>query len=280
MEVFDTPGAVSLHIRIPSGRVVIGTTDEPRTEVDLVPLGRGGQDAIELIEISHDERAGRHVVSVEQRDRIRWGPIQIHWGSDVEVRVSCPVGSELELSGASTDFRAEGRYGEISARTASGDIRIGEVGGKLEVKTASGDVALERVESDHGSLVTVSGDVGVGQAEGRLALRTVSGDVDLGVVRGPVTVSTTSGDVHLRSLEAGELRLQSVSGDSRIGIGRGTRIWVDASSLSGELKSELTMGDETPSEDAAAGGEVVPVYVKTVSGDVTIVRASVASVAD
>jgi DUF4097 and DUF4098 domain-containing protein YvlB len=276
MEVFETPGAVSLRIRIPSGRVVIGTTDEPHTEVELVPIGRRGEDAIEQIQISHEERSGRHIITIEQRNRIQWGPIQITWGGDVEVRVNCPVGTELDLSGASTDLRAEGTYGKVSARTASGDIRLGEVNGKLEVKTASGDVKLERVESDNATLATVSGDVEVGHAEGDLKLRTVSGDVGLGVARGPVTISTTSGDVKLESLEAGELRIQSVSGDSRIGVGRGTRIWVDASSLSGDLTSELTMGDDTPVEESdEQPRDIVPVHVKTVSGDVLIVRATV-----
>ena len=41
------------------------------------------------------------------------------------MRVNCPVGSELELNGASTEFRADGPYGRISARTASGDIHLG-----------------------------------------------------------------------------------------------------------------------------------------------------------
>lgn len=277
MHVFETPGTVTLQVKIPSGNVVIGTTDEPRTEIELIPKGRRGEDAIEQIEISHDERGGRHVVTVEQRDRIRWGPIQISWGGDVEVRVSCPVGTELDLSGASTDFTADGHYGKVSARTASGDIGLGAVSGKLEVKTASGDVAIERVESGNASLVTVSGDVEVARAEDGIALRTVSGDVHFGVARGPVTISTTSGDVNVKSLETGELRIQSVSGDSRIAIGRGTRIWVDASSLSGDMKSELAMEDETPADEAsepgAPAGEVVPVHVKTVSGDVSIVRA-------
>jgi hypothetical protein len=64
VEIFETPGDVTLQIRIPSGRVVVGTTDEPRTEIELVPLGRRGQDAIDQIEISHHERGGRHVVTI------------------------------------------------------------------------------------------------------------------------------------------------------------------------------------------------------------------------
>lgn len=273
MPVFETPGDVTLQVRIPSGRVVVATADQPRTEVELVPMGRRGEDAIEQIEVSHHMRGERHVVSIEQRDRIKWGPIQISWGGDVEVRVTCPVGSELETSGASADLRAEGSYGKVSARTASGDIRLGTVGGKLEVKTASGDVWVERLALEPASIVTVSGDAEVGHAGGILTLRTVSGDVSLGVIRGLTTISTTSGDVDLKTLAAGDLRIQSVSGDVRVGVGRGTRIWVDAASVSGDMRSELEVGDAKPAEETGEG-EVVPLHVKTVSGDVLLVRAA------
>jgi hypothetical protein len=274
--VFETPGSVALRIRIPSGRVLVETTDAPRTEIELEARGRRGEDLLDQIDVTHDERSSGHVVTIEQRDRIRWGPLQISFGDAVEIRVKCPVGTELELSGASTEFRADGRYGRVSARTASGDIRLGDVDGALEVKTASGDLELEHVESDNASLVTVSGDVAVESIAGRLALRTVSGDVALGVARGPLTISTTSGDVDLRSLEAGELHIESVSGDARVGIGRGTRVFVDATSVSGDLNSDLSVGDEipVPAPEEAGSDDVVPVHVKTVSGDVRLVRAS------
>jgi DUF4097 and DUF4098 domain-containing protein YvlB len=272
---FDTPGSVTLQVRIPSGRVAVETIDEPRTEIELVPLGRRGDEAVAQIEVSHHERSGRHVITVEQRNRIKWGPVEITWGSDAEVRVRCPAGAEIEFSGASADFAAEGHYGKVTAKTASGDIRVGDVDGRLAIRTASGDVELRRIESEDASLVTVSGDVEIGSVEGRLTLRTVSGDVALGAARGPVSISTTSGDVELRSLEAGELRVQSVSGDARVGIGRGTRIFVDASSVSGALDSELSVGDEAGIDTSESSeADVVPVHVKTVSGDVRLVRAS------
>jgi putative adhesin len=142
MPTFDTPGSVSLQIKLPSGRVVVTTADEPRTTVEVIPLGRRGQDAIDEIEITMEERAGRHVVRIEQRDRFRWGPIQISWGGDFECRVTCPPGTDLDLSGASTDVRVDGELGEVSARTASGDIRLQTVADLLQVKTASGDVSV------------------------------------------------------------------------------------------------------------------------------------------
>jgi DUF4097 and DUF4098 domain-containing protein YvlB len=271
MPTFDTPGSVSLQIKLPSGRVVVTTADEPKTSVDVVALGRRGQDAVDEIEVTMEERGGRHVVRVEQRDRFRWGPIQITWGGDFECRVTCPPGSDLDLAGASTDVRVEGDLGDVSARTASGDIRLQTVSGALQVKTASGDVLVGAV-GGQGSVATVSGDVGVERLDAPLTTRSVSGDISVGTISAELGVSTTSGDVDLKAVHAGEVRVQTVSGDVRVGIARGTRVWVDAASVSGDLESELGLEGQEAADEPE--GAVVPLHVKTVSGDVAVVRAA------
>jgi DUF4097 and DUF4098 domain-containing protein YvlB len=273
MPTFETPGNVSLQIKLPSGHVLVKTADEPRTTVEIVALGRRGQDAIDEIEITTDERSGRHVVKIEQRDKFRWGPIQISWGGDFECRVTCPPGTDLELAGASTDVRADGEFGNVSARTASGDIRLQTVGGSLQVKTASGDVFVGDIGGE-ASLTTVSGDVGVERMGAQLTARAVSGDVTIGTVAGELGLSTTSGDIDLKSVVNGDVRLQTVSGDVRVGIARGTRVWVDAASVSGDLGSELGLEDQQNADDADS--PVVPLHIKTVSGDVSVVRAAAA----
>ena len=272
MPTFDTPGSVSLQIKLPSGRVVVTTADEPKTTVEVVALGRRGQDAMEEIEITMDERSGRHVVRVEQRDRFRWGPIQITWGGDFECRVTCPPGTDLELSGASTNVRVDGELGEVSARTASGDIRLQGVVGPLQVKTASGDVFVG-VVGGQGAIATVSGDVGIERIDAALTARAVSGDITIGSIAAELGISTTSGDVDLKAVLDGDVRVQTVSGDVRVGVARGTRVWVDAASVSGRLESELGLDDEQADETE---GGIVPLHVKTVSGDVSVVRAAAA----
>jgi DUF4097 and DUF4098 domain-containing protein YvlB len=277
MHVYETPGSVSLRFRLPSGRVVVTADGEAQTSVELVPLGRRGADAVENVEVRCEERAGGHVVTVEEKERIRWGPIRITWGVDVEVRVTCPPGTDVDLSGGSTDLRADGVLGEVSARSASGDLRLETVTKKLQAKTASGDVEVRAIESG-GSVATVSGDLSVGRSEGTLNARSVSGDARFGAVRAPLSLSTTSGDVELESVEAGDVRVQSVSGDIRIGVARGTRVFIDATSVSGRLTSELGLEDDEPQpESSEVEGEtapVVPLHAKTVSGDVSVVRAT------
>jgi DUF4097 and DUF4098 domain-containing protein YvlB len=271
MPVFETPGSVELQIRLPAGHVVLNTTDEATTRVDLVPKGRRGDEAIEQITVEAQERPGGHLISIERRDRIRFGPISIDWGEgDIEVRVTCPHGADLEFNGASADLSASGRFGRVGAKTASGDLRLGIVGGKLQVKTASGAVSVQGVEAD-ANVVTVSGDVDIEGIEAELTARTVSGDVAVGRVCAPLTLSTTSGDVALKVVERGDVRIQSVSGDTRIGVAQGIGVWLDASSLSGDLKSELADVQDVPADSE---GEIVPLRVKSVSGDVSFVRAA------
>ena len=274
MHVFETPGSVSLQVKLPSGRVLVTTADEPHTTVEIVAVGRRGQDAIDEIEVMMEERLGRHVVKVEQKDRFRWGPIQITWGGDFECRITCPPGSDLELSGGSTDLRADGELGEVSVRTASGDTRLETVLRELEVKSASGDIDVASVAAN-AALVTVSGDVMLGRSDASITARSVSGDVTIGATTGELGISTTSGDVDVKAVSAGDVRVQTVSGDVRLGIARGTRTWIDAVSVSGRLESELGLEDHEPTSDDDAS-PVVPLHVKTVSGDVSVVRAAAA----
>jgi hypothetical protein len=275
MHVFETPGSVSLQIKLPSGRVLVTTADEPRTTVEVVAVGRRGQDAVDEIEVTMEERLGRYVVTVEQKDRFRWGPIQITWGGDFECRIFCPPGSDLELAGGSTDIRADGELGDVSIRTASGDVKLDSVLHELQVKTASGDIDVAAIEAEQASLVTVSGDVMLGRTAASLTARSVSGDVLLGGSSGVAGISTTSGDVDVKAVSAGEVRVQTVSGDVRLGVASGTRTWIDAVSVSGRLESELGLEEKEPTSEEGAA-PVVPLHVKTVSGDVSIVRAAAA----
>lgn len=275
MQVFETPGDVSLEIRLPSGRVRVTAVAEPRTSVEIVPLGRAGADAIDAIEVRAEARGDGHLITIEQKERIRWGPLQITWGADVEVRVTCPPGSNLDFAGGSTDLRVEGDLRDASIKTASGDVRLGDVARRFDVKTASGDVSAGSIASG-GQVVTVSGDLQLAVSDGELVVRSVSGDVRVGAVRGPLQLTTTSGDLNLDTVDAGEVRAQTVSGDVRIGVGHGTRVFIDAASVSGDLASDLGLENEPPQESDAAdsAGPVVPLHVKTVSGDVAIVRAT------
>ncbi|MGL6278212.1 MAG: DUF4097 family beta strand repeat-containing protein, partial [Gaiella sp.] len=84
-------------------------------------------------------------------------------------------------------------------------------------------------------------------------------------------VESVSGDVTIDAAGGGDIRAQTVSGDVRIGVASGTAVWIDASSVSGDLESQLEV-DDRPPEGAEPDSPVYELRVRTVSGDALLAR--------
>jgi DUF4097 and DUF4098 domain-containing protein YvlB len=268
MPSFPTERA-RLKVRNPAGDVQVETADVAETTVELVPLNdsEATRQAIEKANVG--ARDNEVFVELEGRS---WSISIGNWGvgsAKVSVRITCPVGSDLDCDTASADVRVNGTLGEARIRTASGDLRLDRVQGALEAKSASGNVRVEHVDG-RAAVNTVSGDLGVRTAMNGLAANSVSGDVAVGEVYGDVTVGTVSGDLVVRAAGPGEVGLKAVSGDVAVAMRRGLRVKLDVSSVSGSVGSELDVSD-SPSR---ADGPEASLRVRTVSGDVRITRAA------
>ncbi|HWL33259.1 MAG TPA: DUF4097 family beta strand repeat-containing protein [Gaiellaceae bacterium] len=271
MHKFPTEQA-RLKVRNPAGDVQVETGDVAETTVELVPLN-DSEPTRQAIEKATVTARGDDVV-VELEGGRGWSISIGNWGigsAKVSVRITCPVGSDLDCDTASADVRVTGTLGEARIRTASGDLRLDRVQGALEAKSASGDVRVEHVDG-RVSMNTVSGDVSLRTAMSGLAVNSVSGDVVLGEVYGDLTVGTVSGDLIVRAAGPGDVGLKAVSGDVVVAMRRGLRVRLDVSSVSGSVGSELDVSD-TPSASRADGPEA-SLRVRTVSGDVRITRAA------
>lgn len=254
---FETSGPPRLDVRIPSGAIELETGDGQTTEVRV-----DGPE--ELLAKTRVEQHGDTVV-VDAESVRSWLTIRER-GLHVEIR--CPRGSTLAARSKSADVRATGVLGGVDVATASGDTELEQVLGDVSVKTASGDVSARRVGGSV-SANTASGDVRVGEVGGTLKANAVSGDVRVESAAGDVEAASVSGDVELHAVAAGAVKVNSVSGDVEVGVRRGSRVHVDASSLSGDTRSELDLGGEP----APGDGPVVELRLKTVSGDISVVRA-------
>ncbi len=167
------------------------------------------------------------------------------------VRITAPDGADVEADVASADTEGRGRYGEIRVNTASGDVEFDEVDGEARIDSASGDVRLQRV--------------------GAVKLNSASGDVRIDEIAHGADVNTASGDVELRSVRKGDVKINSASGDVEVGIASGSRLWVEAQSLSGETSSELELESGAPIEFDE--GPLVELRARTLSGDISVRRA-------
>ena len=235
-ETFDTPTPPRLRISLPSGDVEIRTVDGTQTTVDL--SGPGELDA--RIEQRRDE------IVVEIDKKRLFG-----FKGDHRISIACPPGAEADVNMASADLDVRGRLAKLDVHSASGDIRVDTVDGDASVHSASGDLEIDKVG-------------------GRLTVRSASGDVNVREAVSGANVTTASGDLTLGSVTQGEVKVNSASGDVVVGIRPGSKVRLDASSMSGDCVSEIELSD-VPSESA---GPEVDFRARTMSGDILVRRAS------
>lgn len=257
---FDTPDGLSLDVTIAAGDIAVHATDTIVTSLRI----RGARDEDEVfVDLREGDPAGHRLV-IEHRAKKTWGIFAL--GVDLDVEVTVPIGTAVTCDVGSADVVVDGTVGSLGVRAGSGDVRFDEIDGDVTVKTASGDVKGRRVGGDltvHGA----SGDVSVARVGGALVMRTASGDLRVDRADATVQATTMSGDLLVRSLGGRSAELRSVSGDIDVGVARGRGVYLDVSSLNGEVRSDLDPG-ATP-----AGGPDLDLSASTVSGDVRVRRA-------
>lgn len=260
-EVFETPGPLTLDIRVPSGEIEIEAIEGTETVVELSASPELEEEArIEL----RPRRDGHelHIV-VEKRSRFFGG------GRDeVRVQVAAPRGADVEVATASADTEGRGEFGKVDVNTASGDVSFDKATGDVSINSASGDLKMEAIGGGL-TVNTASGDVDLGRLGGEGKIRSASGDVQLEEAEASLKVQTASGDVQVESVREGNVVLQTASGDIEVGIKKGSKLWIDAKSMSGETTSDLEIGDAPPDGD----GPMVEVRATAMSGDITVKRA-------
>jgi DUF4097 and DUF4098 domain-containing protein YvlB len=248
---FHTPEPVELEIKIPAGDIEVETVEGDESVVTV-------EGTEKLVEQTVVELVGNRLV-VSLRGKSSFGiSISIgEWsigGSRLDVRVRVPHASTATLQTAAADMRLRGRFASLATKSASGDLTVdGDIERDAQVKTVSGDVRLPSIG-------------------GELSVQTVSGDVRATSVQNGVSTKSVSGDVRVESVHEGNVTAQSVSGDIEIGVAPGTNLDVDAGSVSGDLASEVPLGDDA--EALGNGGRTLVVRGKTVSGDFRVFRAA------
>ena len=234
-ETFQTPEPPKIRIAVPSGSIHVDTDDVTETTVEVV----GPNEDDMKIELHRND------LVIEATKKSLFGSRGSH-----EIRVVAPHRSELDANVASADVEGRGTFGEVEINSASGDVSLDWIDGRLHVNTASGDVDVRHVQAD-------------------TRINSASGDVRLAEAEGDVRVRTASGDVELLSVVRGKVEVQSASGDVMVGIRQGSSVYIDASSMSGDMSSELEVSDASPVSD----GPSVDFRARTMSGDVVIRRA-------
>jgi DUF4097 and DUF4098 domain-containing protein YvlB len=254
---FPATEPIDLYVKLASGSVSISAKPTEIITVDVVPA-TDGRDAPADVRV---EFANGRLEAVEEPTT---GLRRHHGGTDLAITI--PVGSRCTVRTASARVSCAGELGSLDAETASGEIGADVVTGPVKLNSASGRLRL----GDAGDDVTAhsaSGQIWLQQAGGDISATTASGDLRVGTAAASVTVQSASGKIRIDSLARGDASLTSVSGTIEVGVAAGTNVYLDLSSLSGRVSSDLDPADQRD------GDASLRLHCRSVSGAVRVARA-------
>jgi hypothetical protein len=239
----------SLDVSNIAGSLTVTRGSGNEATIDIVRTARGRDDAdakeqLSLVKVEITERAGR--AEVRERYPERGTTDRRNWQVTTDFTIAAPAGTRLMLKSISGDIKVTGITGDISAETVSGNVELASVGRVTTAKSISGNVSVQDTKIE-GSLdaSSVSGDVRVRGVSARgLDLGSVSGNVAVEDTQcDRVSAHTTSGNATFRGQLApnGRYELKSFSGEVRIELSGNTGFELDASTFSGDVRSDLPL---------------------------------------
>ena len=276
-----------------------GALDLQNVAGDISVTGGGGDDVrIEAVKrVRHPSEAEAKVllseIAIEVADR--GGRVEVrteyprrrNWSGGVDFTLSVPRDASVALRSVSGTVKVTNINGELRAETVSGDI-IMMTAKKLRVaKTVSGDVEISESEADELSLGSVSGDVIVNRLKGNgFDAQSVSGDMRLTDVEiDHASIRSVSGDIDYsgRLARNGRYQFQSHSGDIRVTPADAKGFAIEASTFSGDVRSDYALtlqtspaNSFTPGRNRSVRGSFgdagATLTLQSFSGDIVIVK--------
>lgn len=213
-----------------------------------------------------------------------------HTNVDVDYTVTVPSGITAYLKSYAGNITVTNVKGELRAETMSGDVQASETGRAVWLKTISGDVTVRATAPD--------GDITMTSANGQITAREVrargfeatviSGDIHLvDVACSHANVRSLSGTVDFAGSLAknGRYEFRVHSGSIRLTLSPTPGFELDAETLSGHIRSDLTIAQRAGSDQERSawmperqtlrgtyGDSSAFLMVRSFSGDITIVK--------
>jgi DUF4097 and DUF4098 domain-containing protein YvlB len=240
----------SLSLGNIAGDIIVSRASGAETTVEIVKTARGRDtnDARELLQLVTVDAVERVNGRAEVKTRYPSGDEarrnnRRNVNVSVAYTVSAPAGTRISVESISGNVKVSDIKGDLSAQSISGDVRISGAGRIGTAKSISGIVEISDAQID-GALTanSVSGDVLLRHVSARrIEAGSVSGNLRLEEIQcDRVNASTTSGDVAFSGALArnGHYELKGFSGDVRVQLSGNTGFELDASSFSGQIRSD------------------------------------------
>ena len=224
-------------------------------QLEAVKVGRGrtadeAKEMLQFVTIEIAERGARVEVKAVHRGHEERSRQRRNINVSVEYTVTAPEGTKVFAKSLSGNVRVTDIKGEINAVSLSGDISVSNGERVLLAKSTSGDVEIVNVQSQTGlEANSTSGTVRVRNSRApRMRLGSISGNVVITAVEAPrLEAESISGDIEFNAplQPNGRYELSSHSGVIRVMPTGNTGFEIDATSFSGNIRSEITLKDQS-----------------------------------
>ena len=276
-----------------------GTFDLSNVSGDITITGQGGDevriDAVKRVQDRSEADAKALLQAIQIQVSERPGFVEVrtelprrrNWSGGVDYTVSVPNSANVTVRTVTGDVHVTNVRGELRAEAVSGDVTATQLGRVRLLKTVSGDLQITEVQGDELTASTVSGDVTARNLRVKaLELESVSGDLRFTAIEtARANLRSISGDIEYagRLARSGRYELQSHSGDIRLLPADNTGFDVDASTFSGDIRSDFTVrGAQNASASGrpganrtlrgAVGDASAILTLRSFNGDILIVR--------
>ncbi len=202
------------------------------------------RELLPLVQVDVVERAGRAEVRTRYPGDEWRRENRRNVNVSVDFNITAPGGTRVTVKSISGSVSISDIKGGVTAESVSGDIRIANAGHLGMAKSVSGSVEVSDTQVD-GALEagSVSGDVLLRRLKAqRIDASSISGEVKLeDVTCDRATGQSVSGGLTFSGplARGGRYELKSHSGEVRVAIAGGSGFELEASSFSGEVRSDL-----------------------------------------
>ena len=234
-------GITSLDVGNISGDITVTRGSGSDATIEVIKTARAGSDQAAR-EVVSSTRSGRGDIHVQYPNDSVWRHRNVN--VSVTFNVTAPAGVRLSAKSVSGSIKVSDIKGELSVETVSGNVRVASAGRLATAKSISGNVEIVDTQVD-GALdaSSVSGNVILHRLNARrLDLGSVSGDVRLLDIQSDrVDAQSISGTIEFSGALArnGRYDLKSHSGEIHVTVAAGGGFELNATSFSGEVRSEL-----------------------------------------
>ena len=166
------------------------------------------------------------------------------------------------------------RTSSIDASTGSGDVELQDVGARFKGSSGSGSVRARNLGGP-ANLETGSGDIELAEsAPGDVRAQTGSGNIRLMNVNGGLKAGTGSGDIEVSGSPTTDWKLDTGSGSVRLVLGSSARFNLNASTGSGNVRTQQPIAMQGELNHHHVNGTVngggPTLRISTGSGDIEI----------